>query len=328
MEVRVITAGRAEVVAPEDLATVLQAPDALVWVDMPTCDEAAVDVLRDVFRFHPAAIWECRQRQRMPKGHAYSDHLFVALHAPHVGEHGHVHYVELDQFVGLRYLVTVHGPTNPAVPAHVPLRDTTVVWDRIVEGRFHPTSPMDISHAVVASLMEGMEEVLELVTTDVWRLEQRVTLDRMRDPETFLDEMFRTRHGLLSARTMAAQTGEIYRRVASLSTRAVPQESRGLVLDLVDQFDRLASLADMEQHYLQGVIEFYRARTDTKMTIAAERLAVIAVVTLPVTALASVLGMNLIVNQRTTVAPLILALTVMVAMSLSLLVWAKRRGWW
>jgi Mg2+ and Co2+ transporter CorA len=173
-----------------------------------------------------------------------------------------------------------------------------------------------------------MEQFIETLTEEVWDLEKRVTSGAYDDPERFLDEMFRTRHGLLSARTMAAQTGEIYRRVAALSTRAVPEESRGLVLDLVDQFDRLASLADMEQHYLQGVIEFYRARTDTKMTIAAERLAVIAVVTLPVTALASVLGMNLIVNERTTVAPLILALTVMMGMSLALLVWAKRRGWW
>jgi hypothetical protein len=32
------------------------------------------------------------------------------------------------------------------------------------------------------------------------------------------------------------------------------------------------------------VIEFYRTRTDTKMTIAAERLAVIAVITLPIKA--------------------------------------------
>ena len=26
-----------------------------------------------------------------------------------------MHYVELDQFVGPNYLVTVHGPLNPAV---------------------------------------------------------------------------------------------------------------------------------------------------------------------------------------------------------------------
>ncbi len=60
--------------------------------------------------------------------------------------------------------------------------------------------------------------------------------------------------------------------------------------DLIDQFDRIAGLAGEEKDYLQGVIEFYRTRTETKMTIAAERLAVIAVVTLPITALARCSG--------------------------------------
>jgi hypothetical protein len=35
------------------------------------------------------------------------------------GKHGHVHYVELDQFIGRNYLVTVHGPLNPAVNPQV-----------------------------------------------------------------------------------------------------------------------------------------------------------------------------------------------------------------
>jgi hypothetical protein len=35
-------------------------------------------------------------------------------------------------------------------------------------------------------------------------------------------------------------------------------------------------MAEGQREYLQGVIEFYQARTNTKMTIAAERLAVIA----------------------------------------------------
>lgn len=76
------------------------------------------------------------------------------------------------------------------------------------------------------------------------------------------------------------------------------------------------------------MIEFYRTRTDTKMTIAAERLAVIAVITLPITALASVLGMNLIVNAETDPALLAIALTVMLTMSTILMRWAKRHGWW
>ena len=64
------------------------------------------------------------------------------------------------------------------------------------------------------------------------------------------------------------------------------------------------------------------------MTIAAERLAVIAAVTLPITALSSVYGMNIIVNSRTDFGQLAVVLAVMVAISAALLRWAKRQGWW
>jgi Mg2+ and Co2+ transporter CorA len=55
---------------------------------------------------------------------------------------------------------------------------------------------------------------------------------------------------------------------------------------------------------------------------------VIAVMTLPVTALSSVLGMNVIVNERTLWLPLIILLAIMLSLSLILLRWAKRQGWW
>ena len=57
-------------------------------------------------------------------------------------------------------------------------------------------------------------------------------------------------------------------------------------------------------------------------------LAVIAVVTLPITALSSIYGMNIIVNDRTHIPQLIGVLFVMAVMSALLLTWAKRRGWW
>ena len=87
-------------------------------------------------------------------------------------------------------------------------------------------------------------------------------------------------------------------------------------------------MVDAQKEYLQGVIEFYRVRTETKMTIAAERLAVIAAVTLPITALSSIYGMNVIVSDRTHPMHLAVVLIVMAAMSATLLRWARRQGWW
>jgi Mg2+ and Co2+ transporter CorA len=327
MEVRVLRRTSAQVVPTADLPDALADPEAIVWVDIPQCDEESLQVLRDVFAFHPVALWECRERQRMPKFHPYADHVFVVLHAPERGEHGHVHYVELDQFIGPNFLVTVHGPTNPAVPEHVPLRDTTLVWDRICAGRLHPGTPIELSRAIVASMVEGMEEFLEVVTEDVWGLEQKVTLGSMGDPEVFLDEMFRTRHALLAVSNICAASTEVYDRMV-LVAHGITDQDRHQWADNIDQFRRAHRLAEVQREYLQGVIEFYRTRTDTKMTIAAERLAVIAVVTLPITALASVLGMNVIVNTRTQQIPLVIALAVMITMSAFLLRWAHNHGWW
>ena len=91
----------------------------------------------------------------MPKVRAYRDHLFVVLHAPELGQGGHVHYVELDQFIGPRYLVTVHGPVNPAVTPEAAERETRGVLRRIQAGRLRLRSTFELSYAVVSALAQG-----------------------------------------------------------------------------------------------------------------------------------------------------------------------------
>src|SRR5690349_5589761 len=127
MEVLLLTDGTVEHHQPADLTALLARGDGMVWVDIPECDEAAVRILTDVFGFHPLAVRDCVQRNRVARVHAYADHVFAVLHAPELGAAGHVHYVELDQFIGPRYLVTVHGPLNPAVDRAVALRETSAV---------------------------------------------------------------------------------------------------------------------------------------------------------------------------------------------------------
>jgi Mg2+ and Co2+ transporter CorA len=258
--------------------------------------------------------------------HPYRDHVFVVLHAPELGSGGHVHYLELDQFVSTRFLVTVHGPINAAVDVAASMRETDSVARRLEAGKLRPKSPFDLSYAIVSALSRRQEAFVEVLTQHVWLLEQRVTSGHMGNPEKFLDEMFRARHGLLAVRTMAALSIEAFGRMVTF-VRAVPPDAKPALADIVDQFERVRSVADGEKEYLQGVIEFYRARAETKMTIAAERLAVIAVITLPITALSSIYGMNIIVNGTTHVGQLIVVLSIMVAMSTLLLYWAKRQGW-
>src|SRR6476620_10437946 len=323
MEVRFVSPAGVESCDAADLPALLDRTDGLVWVDIPEWDDEAQETLTTTFGFHPLAIRDSANRNQVPKIHRYADHLFLVLHAPQPGAGGHVHYVELDQFIGERYLVTVHGPMNEAVDPAAARVEVDTVLGRLASGKLKPNTAFELSYALLTSLTARLRGYSAELTKEVWRLEQRVTGGHLGDPESFLDEMFRARHGLLTVSTMAALSREVYGRMVTIEAFG-PGAGQALLEDAVDQFQHLSVMAETQMHYLQGTIEFYQARTNTKMTVAAERLAVIAAVTLPVTALSSVIGMNVIVNERTQWPSVAVIVLVMLAMSGALLVWAKR----
>ena len=148
--------------------------DGFVWVDVPECDERATRLLSEVFGFHSLALRDCLERSLLPKIPAYADYVFLILHAPEPGEAGHVHFLELDQSVGRRYLVTVHGPLGEGVPLDAALRETRAPLGRMSVGRFRPGSPAELSYAIVTALTRHMEAFVWALAHRVAALEQRV----------------------------------------------------------------------------------------------------------------------------------------------------------
>jgi Mg2+ and Co2+ transporter CorA len=327
MKLRWIDSGDVSTRDLAELPDLLKRDTGFLWLDIPEWSDEAEALLAREFHFHSMAISESRDRNHIPRVHVYPHHVFIVVHAPEIGAGGHVHYLELDQFVGESFLVTVHGPISPKVPLESALRETNSVAARIDSGRLHPTSPFGLTYAIVSSIARREAEMVAEIAREVGLMEQEVMADNDEDPQKFLSQLFAARHELLTIKTMAAQGSEIYRRAIKLTTFA-PPEGLALMKDVLDQYETVAHISDAQLTFLIGVTEFYRARTDTKMTIAAERLAVIAAITLPITSLSSVMGMNVIVNDQTHWGWVALLVLIMLVMSLILLRWAHKQGWW
>ena len=190
----------------------------------------------------------------------YPEQVFVVLHGPQQGARGHVHYVELGP---------VHRPelANHRAWADEPGRAVgrSVCGDRgdhppTEDGRLGPSRPCELSAALVGVLTGRLRDFLTELTQDVWRLERQVTAGHMGNPENFLEELFGVRHGLQAVRTNGChEPRRVYGRMSRLSVFG-PSGAAGLD-DLEDQFRRIAAMADSQREYLQGVIEFYRTRT-------------------------------------------------------------------
>jgi Mg2+ and Co2+ transporter CorA len=325
VDVRLITPDGARRCTPDEIEDLLDGP-GLVWIDVRYWDADTAEFLARRLNLHQRTVRDCTARNLVPKVHTHLDQTLLVLQAPEPGEGGHVHYIELDQVIGPNWLLTTHGPMDPAVPLDAAYVETRSVVRKVDSGRLRPSRAWELSGALVAVMIGRLRDYLTALTEEVWNLERQVTGGHIGDPEQFLEELFGVRHGLLALRTIAASSIQVYGRMEQLPVCAASDAAQ--LVDLEDQFRRLAASADSQREYLQGVIEFYQTRTGTKMTIAAERLAVIAAVTLPITALSSVVGMNVIVNEQTLTGPLVVLLAIMMIMSGILLVWTHRKGWW
>jgi Mg2+ and Co2+ transporter CorA len=341
MDVLVISGGRTEAHDAAALPALLKREDALVWVDIPVCDPTASQVLSDVFGFHSIAVRDCVERNHVSKFHVYADHVFSVLHAPHIGRRGHVHYVELDQFIGRNYLVTVHGPVNPAVDPEIAMLDTRAVLGRIDRGTLTPSSPYELSYAIVSALTRREIDLVAKLARESGQLEQRVMLSEERaDPEAFLGELFQVWYELLAIRTMAVHSAATYVRMVNRA-RDLPDVAPPLFTDMADQFELVKSMADGQREFLHGVIEFYQTRTSTQTTIAAEKAAEtgtqqnddmrritawVAIVAVP-TAVTGFFGQNVPYPGFGTEAGVIASVTIMLVMAAALYLVFKRKQW-
>jgi Mg2+ and Co2+ transporter CorA len=313
----------------DDLPRLLDRPvgEGFCWVDVCHCDEHAAGVLAEVFGAHALAVRDCREANSTGKVHAYPGHVLLVMHSPEPGHGGQAHLLELDQLVSTRYLVTVHGPFPTGVAPEVGLQDTSAVLARMEAGRFTPASPAQLSHAIVSSVARRQEDYVRAIARKVGALERWALEGDMTKADDALEEMFRVRHEVLTVATVASLNSNLYARLAALP-RFVSADLHEVAEETKNQFDILLGMCEAEEKFLQGVLDFYQSRTATKMNLAMERLALITVVLLPVTAVASIYGMNVIVNANTDFRHLLLALATMAAVSLGTLHWAKRQGWW
>ena len=341
MNVLVISDTGAERHDEDELPLLIKRDDVVVWVDIPLCDPTAATVLTEVFGFHSLAVRDCVERNHVSKFHVYADYLFAVLHAPQVGRRGHVHYVELDQFIGRNYLVTVHGPLNPAVDPAVAMLDTDAVRRRIERGGSIPRSPFEVSYAIVSAMIRRDIDLIAKLAEESGRLEQRVMLsDERDDPEAFLEELFQIWYELLAVRTMAVHSGATFSRMAK-RVRDVPADAPPLLSDIADQFDLVTSMADGQREFLHGVIEFYQTRTSTHTTIAAEKVAStgvqqnndmrlitawVAIVAVP-TAVTGFFGQNVPYPGFGSRIGFFASMAIMVVMAISLYVIFRHKKW-
>ena len=306
----------------EDMAPTPGQTDGFIWVDVPSMDDEAERLFRDVFGFAEETIVEAKKFSLVPKLKIYDDHVTLTVHS--IDSQGHL--LELDEIIGQNFLVTVHQAAAGVAEEEV-VREAAFVRSQIERDGYRPSSPAKLAVALIDEIASWLEKYLEDIAFRAGALDRQMREGTTGDRQGFLEQLNAIRHELLTVSNRMSQTAEGAHRMATAGEPVLGQDARAFQ-PLAERFESLRKICQNEREFADGVLEHYQSVVQTKMNIAMERVALIAYLLIPFTIATGLLGMQISAPDGTNVVAL--AVTVAATFIATWLTYryTKRRGWW
>jgi magnesium transporter len=316
------TRGPAELLVDAPLARLpelLDERDTFVWVSLsePHTPEEET-MLRELFRFHPLAIADCFETRTHPKVEDYGGYLYLLTHGLSAASTAeNVEPVELDAFVGARFIVThvsqpsrsVDDTIEAVLKSGLPLR----------------RGPMGVLHALLDRQVEGLETVIDDVEERIARLEDAVF---ERPANTRIATLLTLKRSILRLRRWMSKQREVLLRLGRREFPLVDQSDAMLFRDVYDHLVRINDLLENFREMLTSIQEAHLAVTSNRLNEIMKFLTLYTAVLMPLTVVAGIYGMNFQhMPELSWVWGYPAALGLMGAVAGGVLLYFRHRGW-
>ena len=253
--------------------------DEFFWLDLhgPTAED--IELLRDLFGFHPLAVEDSEHFGQRPKAEDYEDFVFLVLYGWSPDEDG---LVEVHSFLSERFLVTVRRDEAPSLDA---LR---VRFERDL-GRF-PQGTL-VLYEVIDSLVDDFFPVVEQLDERLDLIEEHIFASPK--PE-HLEDIFAMKRRLVRLRRVVAPQRDLLGRIAggAVELPGMTTDVDRYFRDVYDHLVRLSEAIDGDREMMNVAIDAYLSIASNRLNVTTKQLAVIATIFLPLTFVTGFFGQN------------------------------------
>jgi magnesium transporter len=291
-----------------------------VWIDLagPTQDE--LQVLSDVFHFHPLAVEDALSEAHYPKIESYDGYLYLILHGIDYKQSETAFAThDTDFFVGANFLVTVHdGQTRSAAS----VRDVCTRNDQVLgEGT------VALMHRIIDRMVDNYRPEVEELEEWLDELERRVFESPTRD---LVREILDVKRDVTGLRRIAIPQRDVVGRLARREFPIISDELAYRFRDVYDNLVRITDEALIFQDRVTSILEAHLSNVSYRLNEVMKVLTVITVIFMPLTLVAGLYGMNLHlpgVNNPDSPRPFWYLIAGMTATVVIMLGVFRRRGW-
>lgn len=306
-------------VKPESLPALLDDREVNLWVDLAgPMDDASRALTSDVFHFHPLAIEDCFEERERPKLETYDGYLYCITHGMAVGSSAEDHEViELDAFLGRRYLVTYHSKESRSVDSAFEAAQRS--------GEPLRRGPAGVLQSILDRQVDGIEPVLDHLERRLDELEENA-LARPRDED--LAGLVALRRNILHLRRWLGLQRDVVLRLARQEFDLVPAAEALLFRDTHDHLARFTEFLETYRELTNSIQEAYLSLISNRLSENMRFLTLFSAVFLPLTLISGIYGMNF-VHMPGLQHPrgFLMVVLTMVATAGLVLLFFRRKGW-
>jgi magnesium transporter len=297
--------------------------EGLRWVNIERPSPLDCAWLEEQFGFHALDLEDVLSRNQRPKIDEYPDYLFIVLHFPVFDRTvGRLNAGELDIFVGPDYLVTI--PNQPFQPVEY-LFERCRQKEELREQHF-AKGPGFLLYRVVDDSFDYCFPMLRKIGNKLDALEDEIFSGRS---EEVVRDISNAKQEIINFRKVIRPQRPVLRDLENAKHRFTVREG-----DLEVYFDDIVDAHERIWDMLENYKEVIEALEDTNESVISHRvndvlrvLTVISVALLPLTLVASIMGMNVHVPGQNETAPFWIVVGLMVVILGGLLALFRRRGW-
>lgn len=291
----------------------------LVWVDLaaPSIPESLI--LSDSFSFHPLSVEDAMAALHYPKVEAYDGYLYVVMHGLDVrgGKRGVLTH-DIDFFIGPNYLVTVHDGHSRSIAdlAMAAERNPAVLGEGAVS----------LFHRIVDAMIDRYRPEVERIEDTLDELE-RTVFDK--PSQTLLRRILDEKRNVSLLRRVIAPQRDVIGRLARREFIDVGTDMAFRFRDVYDALVRLADDTTMFQDRITGILDAHLTSVSNRLNQVMQVLTVLATIFMPLTLLAGLWGMNVVLPRFPggEAAQFAWLCGMMGGVAVLMLVWFRLRRW-
>jgi magnesium transporter len=313
--------GIARVAEPDTPNVEVVEAEGLRWINIERPRQIDRAWLEEHYDFHPLDYEDVFSRNQRPKVDEYEGYLFIVLHFPVFDKRvNRLNAAELDIFVGPDFLITLPNET---------LAPLQYVFDRcrtnedVREDMFNKGAGY-LLYKVVDACVDASFPMLRKMGLKLERLEQaifdeEVNREIVRDLSNAKQEIINFRKIVRPQRTALKDLER--------TKRYVTGELDIYFDDINDASERIWDMLENFKEVIEGLETTNESVLSHRLNDSIRVLTAFSVIMLPLTLIASVLGMNVGVPGEGSVHAFWITIAVMLSVLSGMILWFRKRGW-